>query len=310
MSALMTRSARPGSPDLVNNGWTTQGAYTGAVGDPEWASIENSTSEKLTPWYPVWCKRPTFSDTYLQTFNRPHVHLVKTEGHGVKRATPSGLAVQGVEHNLDVLVLATGYVSPSTTVDPAARAGVEVYGRTGLPMAKKWETQGLATLHVVASNGFPNLFWIGASQRPSAANLGHVIDAQSQHIAHIIAKAHDRADTVASDPSTVRTCVVEADTDAEDAWSLPVMQGATRLAVTSICRPGYLNNEGQGLQMTLGLEKAPSPDNMAKAARAAPWSAGMPCHLEQIEAFQVEGELRGFKVSQIKTLPGRRVLRF
>ncbi|KAF5501119.1 FAD-binding monooxygenase ausC [Colletotrichum siamense] len=329
MSAHMARSAQPGAPDLVSDEWTRQSAYAGVVGDPEWAYIgpgkvpeliahylkldadnraklrervsdivkDKSTSEKLTPWYPVWCKRPAFSDTYLQTFNMPHVHLVDTEGHGVDKATPNGLVVQGFEYKLDVLVLATGYVSPSTAVDPAARAGVEVYGRKGRPMAEKWEAQGLTTLHGVASNGFPNLFWIGASQGPSAANLGHVIDAQSRHIAHIIAQAHHRADTAASDPSKFRACVVEVDIDAEDAWSLRVMQGATRLAVTSVCTPGYLNNEGQGLRMTLGLEKAPSPDNMAKAARAAPWSAGMPSYLHEIEAFQAEGELRGFTVS-------------
>ncbi|KAF4838861.1 FAD-binding monooxygenase ausC [Colletotrichum tropicale] len=329
MSAHMARSAQAGAPDLVNDEWTRQSAYAGVVGDPEWAYIgpgkvpeliahylkldadnraklrervsdivkDKSTSEKLTPWYPVWCKRPAFSDTYLQTFNMPHVHLVDTEGHGVDKATPNGLVVQGFEYKLDVLVLATGYVSPSTAVDPATRAGVKVYGRKGRPMAEKWETQGLTTLHGVASNGFPNLFWIGASQGPSAANLGHVIDAQSRHIAHIIAKAHDRPDTAASDPSTFHTCVVEVDIDAEDAWSLRVMQGATRLAVTSVCTPGYLNNEGQGLRMTLGLEKAPSPDNMAKAARAAPWSAGMPSYLHEIEAFQAEDELHGFTVS-------------
>ncbi|EQB45112.1 hypothetical protein CGLO_16067 [Colletotrichum gloeosporioides Cg-14] len=329
MSAHMARSAHPGSPDLVNDEWTKQSAYAGVVGDPEWAYIgpekvpeliahylkldadnrarlrdrvsdivkDKSISEKLTPWYPVWCKRPTFSDTYLQTFNMPHVHLVDTEGLGVERATPSGLVVQGVEYKVDVLVLATGYVSPSTAVDPAARAGVEVCGRTGRLMAEKWETQGLTTLHGVTSNGFPNLFWIGASQGPSAANLGHVIDAQSRHIAHIIAKAHDKADTATSTPSTFRTCVVEADTDAEDAWSLRVMQGATRLAVTSVCTPGYLNNEGQGLRMTLGLEKVPSSESMAKAARAAPWSAGMPSYLQEIEAFETEGELRGFTVA-------------
>ena len=41
------------------------------VTDPE-------TAEGLKPWYGQWCKRPTFNDDYLPTFNRPNVTLVDT----------------------------------------------------------------------------------------------------------------------------------------------------------------------------------------------------------------------------------------
>ena len=43
------------------------------VGDAE-------TAEALKPWYGQWCKRPTFNDEYLPTFNRPNVKLVDTKG--------------------------------------------------------------------------------------------------------------------------------------------------------------------------------------------------------------------------------------
>jgi cyclohexanone monooxygenase len=43
------------------------------VDDPE-------TAESLKPYYNRFCKRPTFSDEYLQAFNRPNVKLIDTRG--------------------------------------------------------------------------------------------------------------------------------------------------------------------------------------------------------------------------------------
>ncbi|KAM0820391.1 hypothetical protein AB5N19_06210 [Seiridium cardinale] len=48
---------------------------------------DKGTAEKLTPWYPTWCKRPTFSDIYLDTYNTENVHLVDTSGKGVESVT-------------------------------------------------------------------------------------------------------------------------------------------------------------------------------------------------------------------------------
>src|SRR3546814_5815501 len=44
-----------------------------------------ATAEALKPWHRRYCKRPLFSDEYLQTFNRPNVTLVDTTGQGVER---------------------------------------------------------------------------------------------------------------------------------------------------------------------------------------------------------------------------------
>ena len=41
-----------------------------------------ATAAALKPYYPYGCKRPTFHDEYLPTFNLPHVHLVDTAPKG------------------------------------------------------------------------------------------------------------------------------------------------------------------------------------------------------------------------------------
>ena len=45
------------------------------------------TAAALKPYYPYRCKRPTFHDEYLPTFNLPLVHLVDTAPLGSPRST-------------------------------------------------------------------------------------------------------------------------------------------------------------------------------------------------------------------------------
>jgi cation diffusion facilitator CzcD-associated flavoprotein CzcO len=108
---------------------------------------DKETAEKLTPWYPSWCKRPTFSDFFLQAFNQENVHLVDTDGRGVDSATAQGLVVGGKEYPLDVLILSTGYRSPAIGAgDPAAKIGIDIVGRGGRSLTEKWTAQGPTTL--------------------------------------------------------------------------------------------------------------------------------------------------------------------
>ena len=67
------------------------------VSDPD-------TAEKLKPYYRMFCKRPTFNDDYLPTFNKPNVTLVDTNGQGVERITEKGLVVEGKEYEVDCII--------------------------------------------------------------------------------------------------------------------------------------------------------------------------------------------------------------
>ena len=93
------------------------------------------TAEALKPWYRQFCKRPTFNDEYLPTFNRPNVKLVDTKGKGVERITEKGLVFDGVEYEVDCIIFATGFeVGTAYT----RRAGFEVYGRGGQSLTEYW----------------------------------------------------------------------------------------------------------------------------------------------------------------------------
>src|SRR5207344_1642251 len=106
-----------------------------------------ATAEALKPWYRQFCKRPCFSDEYLQTFNRPSVKLVDTNGKGVDRLTAKGVVANGVEYEVDCLIFATGFeVGTAYT----RRSGYDIVGRDGARLSSHWGDR-VRSLHGIMS---------------------------------------------------------------------------------------------------------------------------------------------------------------
>ena len=189
------------------------------------------TAEALKPWYRQFCKRPSFHDEYLPTFNRPNVTLVDTDGQGVERVTEKGLVVDGVEYELDCLIFATGFeVGTSYT----RRAGFEIVGRDGQTLSEKW-SDGLRTLHGLQTSGFPNCFFLGFTQTAVTVNIPHALDEQARHVTWIL----DRVRQQGAER-------VEATSEGEQGW-VDEVRSKARLAERfyAECTPGYYNNEGK-----------------------------------------------------------------
>jgi cyclohexanone monooxygenase len=201
-----------------------RGRVEATVADP-------AAAEALKPWYRQFCKRPTFNDDYLPTFNRPNVTLVDTEGRGVERVTETGLVAGGVEYEVDCLIFATGFeVGTSYT----RRAGFEIYGRGGQTLSDHW-AKGLRTLHGAMSHGFPNCFHMGVNQSTLTPNFPHLLDEQSHYIAGVIGEANLRQATT-----------VEPTAEAEAAWVQTILDTARlNLEYRQACTPGYYNGEGR-----------------------------------------------------------------
>ena len=226
------------------------------------------TAEALKPWYNQFCKRPCFHDDYLDTFNRPNVTLVDTKGKGVERITEKGIVVEGVEYELDCLIYATGFeVGTSYT----RRAGYELYGRGGLSLSEKW-VDGIATLHGMHVNGFPNCFIMMNSQSGFTANFPHMMNEQSRHLAYIVRESQAR-----------QAKTVEVSAEAEAAWVDTVVSAAIlRQKFFEECTPGYYNNEGK-----------PSE----RSARNGPFGRGPIEFVRLLEEWRAEGNLQGLALA-------------
>ncbi|MFT7651571.1 MAG: cyclohexanone monooxygenase [Limisphaerales bacterium] len=193
---------------------------------------DQSIAEVLKPWYRQFCKRPTFNDEYLPTFNRSNVSLIDTsESKGVEAITPNGVVVGGVEYEVDCIIYATGFeVGTAYT----RRAGYEIIGQDGLTLTDYW-SEGLKTFHGYSMNGFPNCFQVGLGQNGFSANLTAVLDDQAQHVAYLINEIKQRGARYAQ-PSK----------EAESGW-VETIRGlaAVNIAFFDACTPGYYNNEGK-----------------------------------------------------------------
>ena len=228
------------------------------------ATVEDSaTADSLKPWYGQWCKRPTFNDDYLPTFNRPNVKLVDTKGKGVDRITEHAVIVDGVAYEVDCLIFATGFeVGTAYT----RRSEFEVYGRDGRSLTDRW-ADGMKTFHGFLSHGFPNLFHMGLTQTGLAPNFTYMLNTQSQHVAHLISQVKAREGRS-----------IEPTADAEAEW-VRLVTGKTLMSdYLNTCTPGYYNGEGR--QDTNGFLDAQYPH-------------GAVAFRELLERWREKGDLEG-----------------
>jgi cation diffusion facilitator CzcD-associated flavoprotein CzcO len=202
------------------------------------------TAELLKPWYRYMCKRPCFSDHYLQTFNRPDVTLVDTADHGgITRMTEDSIVVGETEYPVDCVVFATGF---DVGVSGVLSGTLPVRGRGGRDLLESW-SRGPQTLHGFYSNGFPNLFHLGSLQNANSVNFAHILLEQAGHIAAVIAEARKTG-----------APVVEPSREAVDAWVRAVRESAhDNSAFQAECTPGYYNREGAGVHG--GSSYSPGP---------------------------------------------------
>ncbi len=228
------------------------------------------TAESLKPYYRQFCKRPCFHDEYLDTFNRPNVHLIDTAGRGVDRVTERGVVANGVEYEVDCLIYATGF---EVGTELARRAGYQVYGRGGQTLQGKWE-DGVSTLFGMQSRGFPNCFIIGLSQVGGGANIPHVLDVQSRHVTYVIDEARKREATE-----------VDVSDEAEMRWVQTVVDASVaNVGFLEQCTPGYYNNEGM-----------PNGELIRRNGGYAPGVMGF---AKVLEDWKAEGNLAGVEFAR------------
>ncbi len=196
-------SGQPADEDLVNDGWTQISGgvnFEGGAADDDQYELNDFarmeairaridaivqdpvTAEALKPWYNTMCKRPCFHDEYLQSFNRPNVTLVDTDGRGVERITERSVVVNGIEYPVDCLIYASGFeVSTGYT----RRLGFELYGKDGLSLTDAWK-DGASTLHGMYTMGFPNLIMSSLIQGGTGVNVVPILDQVAIQTAYTI----------------------------------------------------------------------------------------------------------------------------
>lgn len=229
---------------------------------------DRATAEALKPWYRQLCKRPCFHDEYLQTYNRPNVHLVDTDGKGVERIDETGVWVAGRHTELDCLIFASGF---EVGTDTARRSGFQTVGRGGRTLSQDW-AEGMRTLHGIHVRGFPNLFIVGLTHGANLiSNITHNLTEAGSTIAAVIGHA------LATGADEVE--VTEA---AQEEW-VKLLESSPRAFLGSPdCTPGYYNNEGR-------------PIGRRERLNASGYPAGPVAYFAYIDEWRSSGRFEGLE---------------
>ncbi|MFD6101291.1 flavin-containing monooxygenase [Nocardia salmonicida] len=140
----------------------------------------------LTPKYALGCKRPSFSNDYLSTFNRSNVTL---ETDPISEITATGVRTGDTEHPADVLILATGF----KVMESGNMPTYDLRGVDGRDLETWWDKNRLQAYEGVSVPGFPNFFSIIGPYGYNGASYFTLIENQTRHILRCLhhARAHD-----------------------------------------------------------------------------------------------------------------------
>jgi cation diffusion facilitator CzcD-associated flavoprotein CzcO len=159
------------------------------VKDPE-------TARKLMP-RDLYAKRPLCDSGYYATFNRANVALVDVKANPIEEITAKGIrTVDGVEHELDVLIFATGF----DAVDGNYKR-IDIRGRAGMSIKDHW-ADGPSSYLSVATANFPNMFMILGPNGPFT-NLPPTIETEVEWVSDLIGFMEDNElESVEPDPES------------------------------------------------------------------------------------------------------------
>ena len=298
--AAMERLA-PGEPDMVEDIWTEISKNVNAELEAEgWPDItpedyarrrevmdyrvmerlrarcdiveDKATAEALKPYYRYLCKRPASNDDYYPAFNQPNVTLIDVaETQGLERLTEKGFVHNGVEYEIDCLILASGY---EVTNDLDRRWGIErIEGVEGLSIYQYWR-DGFRTFQGMTANNFPNMFFTGFTQAAANASNSKTFIDQGFHIGYIVSEALKRG--------AVR---VEPDAEAQEAYIRHLRSIAVDTSTfANECTPSYFNNEGD--------------QQKKRGIFGEPWGEGYYAFEDMLAKWRAEGSLQGLTLER------------
>ncbi|MEE4249846.1 MAG: NAD(P)/FAD-dependent oxidoreductase [Alcanivoracaceae bacterium] len=133
--------------------WLFRRQLTSQIKDP-------ALREKLTPDYPMGCKRILMSNDYYPALAQNNVEVIN---HGIQSVDETGLTdSEGVHHAADVIIYGTGFRATDFLTP------IEISGRNGRRLNDVWRDGAEAYLGI-SVHGFPNLFMLYGPN----TNLGH-----------------------------------------------------------------------------------------------------------------------------------------
>ena len=223
---------------------------------------DTATADLLCPDNIFGCKRLCVDTGYFETYNLPHVKLVDVSKRPIERFTEKGVVANGIEHEVDAVVCATGFAAMTGSFDR-----IDIRGRNGLTLKEKW-AGGARTYLGLSTVGFPNFFMITGPGSPSV--LAQMIQSIEQH-------ADRMADCIAH-VSDIGAEKIEPTLEAEDAWVDHVNE-VSEISLRSTCSSWYIGANITGTPRVF-----------------MPYIGGFPVYVQKCNDVMTNG-YEGFKIN-------------
>ncbi|KAG7088623.1 hypothetical protein E1B28_012596 [Marasmius oreades] len=171
------------------------------------------TLAPTVPPHPFGAKRVCLEQTYYEVYNQSNVELVSLEKNPIAEITSDAIITgDGVRHEVDVIVLATGFDSVTGGITQ-----IDIRGVDGTTIKDKWANGVYTNLGMMTGN-FPNMFFLYGPQAPTAFSNGPTcIEVQGDWIAacikHMLANHLTR---------------IEPTREAEEEWRNLVMNNSSK----------------------------------------------------------------------------------
>jgi cation diffusion facilitator CzcD-associated flavoprotein CzcO len=200
--------------DLLINEQSNRAAYD-FWRDKTRARIKDTAVAELLaptePLHPYGTKRPSLEQNFFDIFNQRNVSLVDLRKTPIERVTRSGIKTAAGEHDLDILVMATGFDAVT-----GGLTSIDIRGTRGETLKEKWAKGVRAHLGMAAAD-FPNLLFVYGPQSPNAfANGPTCAELQGDWIAQMLGHVRQRD-----------WAQFEATAAAEEAWRAQVLEIAS-----------------------------------------------------------------------------------
>jgi cation diffusion facilitator CzcD-associated flavoprotein CzcO len=140
--------------------------------------------EKLTPDYPMGCKRILMSNDYYPALAQANTEVIN---YGIDAVDKKGLTdSSGTHHKVDVIIYGTGFKATEFLTP------MTITGRNGKDLNSTWRDGAEAYLGITV-RGFPNLFMLYGPN----TNLGHnsiiyMLESQIHYVQQCLAEMDDQ----------------------------------------------------------------------------------------------------------------------
>jgi cation diffusion facilitator CzcD-associated flavoprotein CzcO len=190
--------------------------------------------KKLTPNYPMGCKRILISNDFYPALLNRNVTL---DAHEVVALDASGvITAEGRHVEVDGIIYATGFRSMEMLGDTT------VIGRDGKSLKEAWRERALAHLGIMV-HGFPNLFLlVGPNTGLGHNSIVFMIEAQVNYVMKALKKMERRLATS-----------IEIREEVQEKFAHFVKRRLARTVWSRGCRSWYLDARGQNFALWPGF---------------------------------------------------------